>query len=112
MTFFEDLENDPPSTETPGIKEKIASFAPVRARPTINIAEVDAAAAPHGFISREPGQPRRKRKLAVSNEPTRHLAMRCRASVYERFLVYADKERLHYHDALERLLDIAEGSSK
>ena len=110
MSFFElEPKLEEQTAPAPSLKDKIASFTTTRPRPSLNLAEVDAVAAPHGFSSREPVKPRMRRRLgAVDNEPTRHLAMRCRASVYERFLRFADREQLHYHDALERLLEIAE----
>ena len=75
--------------------------------------QVDAAAAPHGFVSREavpviteaatPG----RRRRAVPSEPTRHLAVRMVQSQYDRFVGYADRYQLTYHDAITKLLDAA-----
>jgi len=67
--------------------------------------EVDAAAAAHGFVSREQTVNRpRRRRIAVA-EPTRHLAIRLPESQYNRFVLYADRLKLTYHDALRQLLD-------
>jgi hypothetical protein len=113
MSFFE-LKNETTNEEPVennginGIKDKIASFPPVRPRPNINLHDVDAAAAPHGFTSREPKKGRKRRQLIVSTEPTRHLAIRCPESLYKRFEKYADGKGLHYHDALEDLLNQVE----
>ena len=93
-------------------KIDLSGFAPVQKRSPIDLAEVDAAAAPHGFVSREavpviteatatPG----RRRRAVPAEPTRHLAVRMVQSQYDRFVGYADRYQLTYHDAITKLLD-------
>jgi len=92
-------------------KIDLSGFAPVQKRSPIDLAEVDAAAAPHGFVSREavpvvaeaatPG----RRRRAVPSEPTRHLAVRMVQSQYDRFVGYADRYKLTYHDAITKLLD-------
>jgi hypothetical protein len=95
------------------LSEKLTAFPAVRARAPIDLAAVDAAAAPHGFVSREatssPVQAvphgRRRRAVPVPTEPTRHLAIRLVESQYNRFLAYADLHKLTYHDALKKLLD-------
>jgi hypothetical protein len=93
--------------------ERLASFPVVAPRHSIDLAAADAAAAPHGFISREvpatvatlpPTSGSRRRRLAPV-QPTRHLAIRLTAPQYDRFVAYADKHKLTYHDALARLLD-------
>ena len=93
-------------------KIDLSGFAPVQKRSPIDLAEVDAAAAPHGFVSREavPVVPaaaatRGRRRRAVPAEPTRHLAVRMVQSQYDRFVGYADRYKLTYHDAINRLLD-------
>lgn len=105
-------ETERDRNELQDFSEKIAAFPPAKPRPTINLAEVDAAAAPHGFVSREaiplpPTHGRRRRRISV--EPTRHLAMRLAVSQYDRFVAYADQRRLTYHDALAQLLDDVQG---
>jgi hypothetical protein len=95
-------------------KLDLSGFAPVQKRSPIDFAQVDAAAAPHGFVSREavpaiaeaaatPG----RRRRAVPAKPTRHLAVRMVQSQYDRFVGYADRYKLTYHDAITRLLDAA-----
>jgi len=86
-------------------KIDLTGFTPVRKRSPIDLAEVDAAAAPHGFVSRE--APRERRRRAVRSEPTRHLAVRMVKSQYDRFVGYADRYKLTYHDAITKLLDAA-----
>ena len=94
-------------------KIDLSGFAPVKKRSPIDLAEVDAAAAPHGFVSREAApvfaevaSPGRRRR-AVPSEPTRHLAVRMVKSQYDRFVGYADRYKLTYHDAITKLLDAA-----
>jgi hypothetical protein len=95
-------------------KIDLSDFAPVQKRPPIDFAEVDAAAAPHGFVSREAGPVVKeastthgRRRRAVPAEPTRHLAVRMVQSQYDRFVGYADRYKLTYHDAIMKLLDAA-----
>ena len=92
-------------------KIDLSGFAPVQKRAPIDLAAVDAAAAPHGFVSREAvpfiaeAATRGRRRRAVPSEPTRHLAVRMVQSQYDRFVGYADRYSLTYHDAITRLLD-------
>lgn len=99
-------------TGQPSFSEKLASFPAAAPKHRIDIAAMDAAAAPHGFVSREvvtsttplTTQQSRRRRLSPV-EPTRHLAIRLSTSQYDRFVAYADRHKLTYHDALGRLLD-------
>ena len=92
-------------------KIDLSGFAPVQKRAPIDFAEVDAAAAPHGFVSREATpvikevSAHGRRRRAVPSEPTRHLAVRMVQSQYDRFVGYADRYKLTYHDAITKLLD-------
>ena len=108
-------EEEPISTvpNTPSFSERLAAFPTVAPKHTIDIEAMDAAAAPHGFVSREsspaqsvPRQQGRRRRI-VTVEPTRHLAIRLAASQYDRFVAYADRHKLTYHEALIRLLEAA-----
>ena len=107
-------EEEAEATEAASFSERLASFPPAAPKHRIDIAAMDAAAAPHGFVSREVStapplsqlQQGRRRRL-LSSEPTRHLAIRLTTTQYERFVAYADKHKLTYHDALARLLDSA-----
>ena len=98
-------------TSTALFSEKLASFPTAAPKHRIDIAAMDEAAAAHGFISREVPQvpatphPAGRRRRIMPVEPTRHLAIRLVASQYERFVAYADKHKLTYHDALAQLLD-------
>jgi hypothetical protein len=94
-------------------KIDLSGFAPVQKRPPIDFAEVDAAAAPHGFVSRE-ATPlitgvanKQGRRRATTPEARRHLAVRMVKSQYDRFVGYADRYKLTYHDAIAKLLDAA-----
>ena len=107
-----DTEDELPRGTPQTFIDKLASFPPVRPRVPIDLAEVDAAAAPHGFISREAIpviQPsfavRSSRRRVIPREATRHLAIRLTSTQYDRFVAYADRHELTYHEALQRLLD-------
>jgi len=99
---------------TPPLADRLAAFPVVSPRPAVDLAAVDAAAASHGFVSREaaplPVQPPARRRRAIPSEPTRHLAIRLTASAYDRFVAYADRYKLTYHDALVQLMDAGEKS--
>lgn len=107
---------DAPSS-TALLSEKLASFPIAAPRHRIDVAAMDAAAAAHGFVSREapsnltpaPITAGRRRRI-VPVEPTRHLAIRLTASQYDRFVAYADKHKLTYHDALAHLMDTCDQS--
>lgn len=116
MSKFGLLESDADPTvdpTQPTISERIAAFTSERQRHVIDLAQVDAAAAPHGFVSREATKnaielsPRGRRRRAVPPEPTRHLAVRLTSSQYDRFVAFADRYQLTYHEALIQLMDRA-----
>ena len=102
---------EPEEEETQPLSDlsaKLASFPPVSPRQRLDLAAVDAAAAQHGFVSREStaqgyANSGRRRRFGTL-EPTRHLAIRLPVSQYDRFVAYADEHQLTYHDALARLL--------
>ncbi len=105
----EDVAEHP---RTPTLSETIATFPTATARTSVDLSASDAAAARHGFVSREAGEiidnrPQGRRRRAVPSEPTRHLAVRLTASAYDRFVAFADRHKLTYHDALVNLLDKA-----
>ena len=99
-------------------------FQPVKKRTPIDLVEVDAAAAPHGFVSREaisspvvantpisapvarPATVNVRRRVARA-EPSRSLAVRMVVPEYDRFVAYADRHQLTYHEAIRKLLDDA-----
>lgn len=111
MSKFGLLEADEDRQPQQTFSERLAEFPTVRDRHTIDLVAADAAAAPHGFISREPiavtpePPPRGRRRRAIPSEPTRHLAIRLVSSQYDEFVAYADRHKLTYHEALARLLD-------
>lgn len=115
MSKFGLLESDSEiGSSQQTISDRLAEFSTTRQRHAIDIAQVDAAAAPHGFVSREPKEAqtesasplRAKRRRAVPPELTRHLALRLTSGQYDRFVAYADRYQLTYQDALIRLLDV------
>ncbi|SNT37106.1 hypothetical protein SAMN05421770_10980 [Granulicella rosea] len=73
------------------------------------LAEMDRVAQAAGFTSREntPAAPPPRRRRVVTAQPTRFLAVRAPESLYQRFVRYADKHQLTYHDAIAQLLDTA-----
>lgn len=102
------MSDDP---ETPqadaqaALTQRLAAF-PSGTRPSpLALREVDAAAAAHGFVSREQTVNRPRRRRIAITEATRHLAIRLPESQYNRFVSYADQLKLTYHDALRQLLD-------
>lgn len=111
MNKFGLLEPEEPNSES-RLSEKLSSFPITRQRHELDVEAADAAAARHGFVSREASAPllspettRGRRRRANPPEPTRHLAIRLTEHQYGRFVAYADKHKLTYHDALSRLLD-------
>ena len=107
-------ESDPDPMQDGTLTERLAAFPNVKPRPSPDLAAIDAAAALHGFVSREsepPAPPRPlptgRRRRAIPSEPTRHLAIRLTASAYDRFVAYADRQQLTYHDALIELMNTA-----
>lgn len=101
---LDDADDDQSLAAPVDMTTKLASFPLVRARERVDMPAMDAAAAAHGFTSREGGRRRRRR---IKTEETRHLAMRVTASTYNRFEEYADYHKLTYAEAVERLLDNA-----
>ncbi len=100
-------EPEPVHKDQLDIADRLAAFSATAPRHRIDIAAMDAAAAHHGFVSREAPistSPVRRRRLGVA-EPTRHLAIRLTDTQYARFVAYADAQEMTYHDALIRLLD-------
>ena len=108
------LKADEPATPKPQVNVGlISSIKPrVSPRPIPHMAESDKAAEASGFTSREPGpkfEPyirpaRRKRK----QEQTYPLSMRAPVSILQRFIAYAERHKLSYPFALERLLEESE----
>jgi hypothetical protein len=104
-------DKDDPLTQD--MSSRLSQFAASKPETRINVAEVDAAAARHGFSSREPGTQlaappssgRGRRKVA--KEPTRDLSFRLGYSEMDRFQAFADQHKLTYQKAVVMLLDIA-----
>jgi len=97
------LEENTPKPDT--LAASLRTFPTSSPRPVpAALRELDTAAAQHGFVSREGPAPARRRRR-VATEITRHLAMRVPESTYNRFLQYADKLQMTYHDALKKLLE-------
>jgi hypothetical protein len=110
--LLSDEDGDLPG-EQDTLTDRLSAFPAVRPRVPIDIQAMDDAAAPHGFVSREAGSVQlvapvlSRRRRSVPTEPTRHLAIRLVSSQYNRFVAYADRYELTYHDALRKLMDSA-----
>ncbi len=110
---LEPEKREPLNDEPVGIEERLAAFPTSAPRQHIDIAAMDAAAANHGFVSREApsgfssGAPIiRRRRIGIA-EPTRHLAIRLTEAQYARFVAFADLQEMTYNEALVKLLDEA-----
>lgn len=101
--FGLDLDPDSGAEKRNDLANKLASFPASAPRTMIDLAAVDAAAAPHGFVSREAAPVRRRR--VVPSEPKRQLSILMPVSKYERFVAYADRHRLTYEEVISRFLD-------
>jgi hypothetical protein len=101
-------DQSPAKTMEPDLSARLASFKPTTPR-RIDTAIVDAAAAPHGFTSREPAPPKRRRRAPRAPRPN-NMGIRLSDGEKERFVAFADKHELpNYSDTIVKLLDIAEG---
>ena len=105
------LDADEEAAAEASLAERLAAFPGVT-RHAIDLAAVDAAGAAHGFVSREVGEGSGRRRRAVPSEPTRHLAIRLTSSAYDRFVAYADRYKLTYHEALVRLMDSSDDGNQ
>lgn len=99
---------DASPTPQPDLFARLASFKPSPPR-RIDTAAVDAAAAPHGFTSREPSPPTRRRVAPREDRP-KNLGIRLSVAEKDRFMAFADKHQIpNYSEVIVLLLDIAEG---
>jgi hypothetical protein len=103
--FGFDPEDDPMEASKSDLANRLASFPPSAPKTAIDLVAVDAASAPHGFISREAGKSRKRR--VVPTEPKRQLSVMLPVSKYDRFVAYADRHRLTYEEVISRFLDVA-----
>lgn len=103
-------EQSPTAPKEPDISTRIANFGPTTPR-RIDTAIVDAAAAPHGFTSREPAPPKRRRRAPRQPRPN-NMGIRLSDEEKDRFIAFADRNNLpNYSEAIVMLLDIAERNS-
>jgi len=107
--FGLDLNPDPKPAAAPhaDLASKLANFPPSAPKTAIDIKASDAAAAQHGFVSRE-AEPRRRRRV-VPSEAKRQLSILMPISRYDRFVAYADRHRITYDEAIARLLEEVKG---
>jgi hypothetical protein len=107
---LEELARDKPSASStaPDLSTRLANFKPNAPR-RIDTAIVDAAAAPHGFISREQALPKRRRVAPREPRPN-NMGIRLSDGEKARFIAFADKHKSqNYSEAIVKLLDIADG---
>jgi hypothetical protein len=103
-------DKSPSQPAEPDLSQRLAKFTPTTPR-RIDTAVMDAAAAPHGFTSREPAPPKRRRVAPREPRPN-NMGIRLSDSEKARFVAFADKNRLNnYSEAIVRLLEIAEGTT-
>ena len=103
--FGLDLDPQEAVAEKNDLASKLANFPPSIAKTSVDLVAMDAAAATHGFISRE-ATPRRRSRV-VPSEPKRQLSILMPISRYDRFVAYADENRMTYEEAINHLLDQA-----
>jgi len=102
------LDKSSPSSTDPALSSRIANFKAAPPR-RIDTAIVDAAAAPHGFTSREPTPPKRRRVAPREPRPN-NMGIRLSDGEKARFVAFADKHKCqNYSEAIVKLLDIADG---
>jgi hypothetical protein len=103
--FGLDLEPEEADAPKNDMATRLANFPPSTPKTAIDLTAADAAAAQHGFISRE-ATPKRRRRV-VPSEPKRQLSILMPVSKYERFVAYADRHRLTYEEVIARFLEQA-----
>lgn len=85
---------------------KLGDFKPdEQSQPVGGLHEMDAVAARHGFVSREPQPPLRGRKKDVG--PTVAINIRMPERVARPFIRYCEKHRFTYWEAVEELMKMA-----
>ena len=84
---------------------KLAEIAPDPVGPAPIVEKLDAAAARHGFTSREPAE--RLYKNDGSKEATVPLSIRPPLSVANRFIAWCKQNRLSYWEGLNELMNRA-----
>ena len=108
VTDFTSGQQPESSSTVPDLSARLSHFKPTPTR-RIDTATMDAAAAPHGFTSREP-TPLKRRRLAPREPRPNNMGIRLSDSEKARFVAFADQHRLNnYSDTIAMLLDIAEG---
>ncbi|MVA59624.1 hypothetical protein [Agrobacterium vitis] len=88
-----------------GFGGKLANITPDR-DDALNIsdAKIDEVGERHGFVTREPLQKLTRRK---PSEPSANLNIRPPITTFNRFLLFCEKNRMSYPEALKELMDRA-----
>jgi hypothetical protein len=88
-----------------GFGGKLARIVPDSGDPdTVADAKIDELGERHGFVAREPVQKLTRRK---PSEPSANLNIRPPITTFNRFLVFCEKNRMSYPEALKELMDRA-----
>lgn len=88
-----------------GFGGKLANITPDRDdAPNISDARIDEVGERHGFVTREPLQKLTRRK---PSEPSANLNIRPPITTFNRFLLFCEKNRMSYPEALKELMDRA-----
>lgn len=109
-------ENEQPNS----ITDKLRQMPQSQPR-SVNIPEMDAVANQRGFSSREPGtvtapinpalkrvsSAKRSRRVIPQSGPKKQLTIRMERDEYYRFRAHADREKVTFEAALNKLMDDA-----
>jgi len=88
-----------------GFGGKLANITPDKEDlPKISDTKIDEVGERHGFVTREPIQKLTRRK---PSEPSANLNIRPPITTFNRFLVFCEKNRMSYPEALKELMDRA-----
>lgn len=88
-----------------GFGGKLANITPDKeVIAEISDAKIDEVGERHGFVAREPIQKLTRRK---PSEPSANLNIRPPISTFNRFLLFCEKNRMSYPEALKELMDRA-----
>ena len=116
---FRDL-NEEQLEQPTSITDKLRQIPQSQPR-SVNIPEMDAVAQQRGFSSREPGTvtlpvspvakrsniARRPRRVIPQSGPKKQLTIRMEKDEFHRFRAHADREKVTFEAALNKLMDDA-----
>jgi hypothetical protein len=89
-----------------GFGGKLANITPDKdEEAAIPDARIDEVGERHGFVAREPVQKLTRRK---PSEPSANLNIRPPVTTFNRFVLFCEKNRMSYPEALKELMDRAD----